>query len=127
MAAPLKSLAAFLLLLLLCMVSGGRGCTYSGIQIGTERTGREIEGEVEWKVTVTNTCDCLQKHVTLSCKGFSPVKRAEPWLMLQRGDSCLLVKGEALPAKASAQFTYAGQPYIFRPIGSMVDPSCNKP
>ncbi|XP_010525672.1 PREDICTED: uncharacterized protein LOC104803439 [Tarenaya hassleriana] len=91
MAAPLKSLAAFLLLLLLCMVSGGRGCTYSGIQIGTERTGREIEGEVEWKVTVTNT------------------------------------KGDALPAKASAQFTYAGQPYIFRPIGSMVDPSCNKP
>ncbi|EOA18731.1 hypothetical protein CARUB_v10007313mg [Capsella rubella] len=119
------ALRYYIVVLLLSMVSQGLcHCNFSKIQIGTVRTGREIAGQPEWEVTVINTCNCLQKHVTLSCGGFAPVKRVEPWLLLPQGRTCLMIKGEALPAGASAKFSYAGEPYIFRPIGSSVDRSC---
>ncbi|EFH43523.1 hypothetical protein ARALYDRAFT_353622 [Arabidopsis lyrata subsp. lyrata] len=119
------ALKYFVVIFLFSMVSQGMcRCTFGDIQIGAVRTGREIAGQPEWKVTVINTCKCLQKHVTLSCGGFAPVKRVEPWLLLPQGNTCLLIKGEALPAGADAEFSYAGEPYIFRPIGSTVDPSC---
>ncbi|ESQ34394.1 hypothetical protein EUTSA_v10009797mg [Eutrema salsugineum] len=121
----LKYFVVFLLLLSV-FNQGMCRCTFGEIQIGTVRTGREIGGQPEWKVAVINTCTCLQKHVTLSCRGFSPVKPVEPWLLLPQGNTCLLIKGGALPAGATAHFTYAGQPYIFRPVGSTVDPSCNQ-
>lgn len=120
------ALKYFVFSLFLCMVTQGLcRCSFGEIQIGTVRTWREIAGQPEWRVTVINTCTCLQKHVTLSCKGFSPVKPVQPWLLLPQGNTCLLIKGDALPAGATAQFTYAGEPYIFRPVGSTVDPSCN--
>ncbi|KAG7545406.1 hypothetical protein ISN44_As12g008730 [Arabidopsis suecica] len=107
------------------MVSQGLcRCTFGKIQIGAVRTGREIAGQPEWKVKVINTCNCFQKHVTLSCGGFAPAKPVKPWLLQPQGNTCLLIKGASLPAGATAQFTYAGQPYIFRPVGSKVDPSC---
>ncbi|XP_010436298.1 PREDICTED: uncharacterized protein LOC104720021 [Camelina sativa] len=119
------ALKYFVVFLLLSMVSQGLcRCSYKKLQIGTVRTGREIAGQPEWTVSVINTCNCLQKHVTLTCAGFAPVKLVEPWLLLSHGLTCLLIKGEALPAGASAQFSYAGEPYIFRPVGSAVDPSC---
>ncbi|KAL1210376.1 hypothetical protein V5N11_006707 [Cardamine amara subsp. amara] len=119
------ALKYFILFLVLSMVSQGMcRCTFGDIQIRTVRTGREIAGQPEWKVTVTNTCKCLQKHVTLSCGGFAPVKPVKPWLLQPQGNTCLLIKGAALPAGATANFIYAGQPYIFRPVVSTVDPSC---
>ncbi|ESQ53968.1 hypothetical protein EUTSA_v10026845mg [Eutrema salsugineum] len=119
------ALKYFVVFLLLSMVTQGMcRCTFGDIQIGTVRTGREIAGQSEWKVTVINTCTCLQSQVTLSCQGFAPVKPVEPWLLHPQGNTCLLINGAALPAGATAQFTYAGQPYIFRPASSTVDPSC---
>ncbi|XP_010432773.1 PREDICTED: uncharacterized protein LOC104716977 [Camelina sativa] len=115
----------FVVFLVLSMFSQGLcRCTFGMLRIGTVRTGREIAGQPEWKVTVTNTCTCLQKHVTLSCGGFAPAKPVKPWLLKPQGNTCLLIKGADLPASATAQFAYAGQPYIFRPVGSTVDPSC---
>ncbi|XP_010437955.1 PREDICTED: uncharacterized protein LOC104721624 [Camelina sativa] len=115
----------FVVFLVLSMFSQGLcRCTFGLIRIGTVRTGREIAGQPEWKVTVTNTCNCLQKQVTLSCEGFAPAKPVKPWLLKPQGNTCLLIIGAALPAGATAQFAYAGQPYIFRPVGSTVDPSC---
>ncbi|CAN8326899.1 unnamed protein product [Cochlearia groenlandica] len=125
MAFALKYFVVFLLLL--SMVTQGLcGCTFDDIQIGTVRTGREIAGQIEWKVTVVNTCaTCLQSHVTLTCQGFAPLKPVEPRLLQQpQGNTCLLINGADLPAGATAEFTYAGEPYIFRPAGSTVDPSC---
>ncbi|AEE86004.1 hypothetical protein AtNW77_Chr4g0310691 [Arabidopsis thaliana] len=119
------ALKCFVVVLLLSMVSHGLClCTFGKIQIGAVRTGREIGGQPEWKVTVINTCNCFQKHVTLSCGGFAPAKPVKPLLLQPQGNTCLMIKGAALPAGATAQFTYAGQPYIFRPVGSKVDPSC---
>ncbi|VVB10725.1 unnamed protein product [Arabis nemorensis] len=110
------ALKYIIVFLLLSMVTKGLcHCTFGEILIGTERTGREIVGQPEWKVTVINTCGCLQKYVTLSCRGFAPVKLVEPWLLLSQRNTCLLIKREALPAGATAQFTNAGEPYIFRP------------
>ncbi|CAA7048112.1 unnamed protein product [Microthlaspi erraticum] len=120
------ALKYFVIFLLLSMVTQGLcGCTFDEIEIGTERTGKEISGQTEWKVTVINTCTCPQKNVTLSCSGFSPVNPVDSGLLLPQGNTCLLIKGEALSAGGTAEFAYAGEPYIFKPVSSTVDPSCN--
>ncbi|CAN8273271.1 unnamed protein product [Cochlearia groenlandica] len=121
------ALKYFIVFLFLSIITQGLcRCTFDQIEIGTVRTGRVIAGQQEWHVTVYNTCDCLQKHVTLSCQGFAPVKPVKPWVLLlsRGGKTCLLIKGEALPAGSTAQFTYVGEPYFFKAIGSSVDPSC---
>lgn len=96
------------------------GCSFANIQIGGARTGRVISGEPEWKISVINTCSQPQLHVTLSCGGFAPVKPVEPWLLLPRGNTCLLINGNAIAAGGTAQFTYAGEPYFFKPVSSRV-------
>ncbi|KAG2249774.1 hypothetical protein Bca52824_089402 [Brassica carinata] len=93
-------------------------CAFSDLQIGAVRTGRQVAGQPEWKVTVVNTCNCPQKQVTLSCGGFAPVNPVKPWLLRPQGRTCLLINGEVMPAGATAEFAYAGQPYIFRPVSS---------
>lgn len=99
-------------------------CTVSDLQIGAVRTGRQIAGQPEWKVTVVNTCNCPQKQVILSCGGFAPVNPVKPWLLRPQGNTCLLINGEVLLAGATAEFAYAGQPYIFRSARSRVKLSC---
>ncbi|KAL0739318.1 hypothetical protein Bca4012_015528 [Brassica carinata] len=96
------------------------GCSFANIQIGGARTGREISGKPEWKISVINTCSQPQLHVILSCGGFAPVKPVEPWLLLPIGNTCLLINGNAIPAGGTALFTYAGEPYFFKPVSSRV-------
>ncbi|KAF8058139.1 hypothetical protein N665_1250s0002 [Sinapis alba] len=115
------ALRYFVVFLLLSMVTQGLcGCSFANIQIRGERTGREIYGKTEWKISVINTCSQPQLHVTLSCGGFAPVKPVEPWLLLPRGNTCLLINGNAIPAGGTVQFTYGGEPYFFRPVSSRV-------
>ncbi|XP_009130110.2 uncharacterized protein LOC103854892 [Brassica rapa] len=119
------ALKYFLMFLLLSMVTQGQcRCAFSDLQIGAVRTGRQVAGQPEWKVTVVNTCNCPQKQVTLSCGGFAPVNPVKPWLLRPQGRTCLLINGEVMPAGATAEFAYAGQPYIFRPVSSRVKISC---
>ncbi|KAJ0251862.1 Uncharacterized protein HA466_0127580 [Hirschfeldia incana] len=119
------ALKYFVMLLLLSMVTQGQcRCRATDLQIGAVRTGRQIAGQPEWKVTVVNTCNCPQKEVFLTCAGFAPVKPVKPWLFRPQGNACLLINGEVLPAGAKAEFGYAGQPYIFRPVRSRVRRSC---
>ncbi|CAH2077285.1 unnamed protein product [Thlaspi arvense] len=120
------ALKYFVVFLLLSMFTQGLcGCSFGDIQIGTVRTGREFSGQPEWRVTVINTCNGPQKDVTLSCRGFAPLHPVQPQLLLPQGNTCLLIQGKALPAGGSAQFTYAGEPYIFRPVGSTVGSRSN--
>ncbi|XP_018479048.1 uncharacterized protein LOC108849949 [Raphanus sativus] len=114
----LKYLVIFLLL---SMVTQGLcGCSFANIQIGGARTGRVISGEPEWKISVINTCSQPQSIVILSCGGFAPVKPVDPSLLVPKKNTCLLINGNAIPAGGTVQFTYAGEPYFFKPISSRV-------
>lgn len=99
-------------------------CRATNLQIGGVRTGREVAGQPEWKITVVNTCNCPQKQVLLTCRGFAPVNPVKPWLLRPQGNACLLINGEVLPAGATAEFAYVGQIYVFRPVSSMIRRSC---
>ncbi|KAA8525509.1 hypothetical protein F0562_007364 [Nyssa sinensis] len=81
-------------------------CVSNKIGIGTVSTGRQIQGKHEWKVTVTNNCDCPQAPIYLNCKGFQPVKEVEPPILEKRGDQCLLINGRPLGPFASISFSY---------------------
>ncbi|XP_048601201.1 uncharacterized protein LOC125580574 [Brassica napus] len=115
----------FVMFLLLSIVTQGHcRCRSTDLQIGGVRTGRYIAAQPEWKVTVVNTCNCPQKQVILTCEGFAPVNPVKPWLLRPQGKACLLINGEVMPAGATVEFAYAGEPYIFRPVSSRVKISC---
>ncbi|PPD84355.1 hypothetical protein GOBAR_DD18721 [Gossypium barbadense] len=42
-------------------------CSLNDIIVGTVRTGVEVQGMAEWKVTIINNCKCAQHKLTLSC------------------------------------------------------------
>lgn len=90
------------------------------INILTARSGREIKGQPEWDVTVTNNCPCTQKLIKLTCQGFQTVEPVSPAILSKDGDTCLLINGKELPAGSSVYFSYAWDPpIIFWPKDSV--------
>ncbi|KAG2318749.1 hypothetical protein Bca52824_011962 [Brassica carinata] len=68
-------------------------CTFHEIQIGSVRTRREFAGQPLWKVTMTNTCTCSQKHVTLSCIGFNfSCETCQAMVLHPERNTCILKK-----------------------------------
>ncbi|KAA8525507.1 hypothetical protein F0562_007362 [Nyssa sinensis] len=98
----------FVVVILLNLVTQGLSrCLFNRIGIGTVSTGREIQGKREWKVTVTNNCECPQAPIYLNCRGFQTVEKVEPPILEKRGDQCLLINGRPLGPFASISFSYA--------------------
>ncbi|KAK8523453.1 hypothetical protein V6N13_113399 [Hibiscus sabdariffa] len=114
----------FVAVLVLCLVSQGFClCSLNDIVVGTVRTGKEIQGKAEWKVTITNNCKCSQHALKLACKGFQSVEAVDPSIFEKQGDNCLVIQGNALKGFASASFSYAWDPPFFMfPSSSVVDP-----
>ncbi|KAF4373111.1 hypothetical protein CsatB_008450 [Cannabis sativa] len=103
-------------------------CSLDNINIGTVRSGREINGKAEWNVTVINTCEnCGQSEIKLGCEGFQTAKPVDPATFLDQGHGqCLLINGSILNPKATVRFSYAWDPpFLFFPLHSRIPTSCN--
>ncbi|KAL0016433.1 hypothetical protein SO802_003502 [Lithocarpus litseifolius] len=113
---------SFILILFLSLVSKGFcACSLDNININTIRSGREIQGKPEWNVTVINNCNCPQKLIKLTCKGFQTLENVDPSILSKVGDKCLLIGGNQLGGSASVKFSYAWDPaYIFWPSESTI-------
>lgn len=90
--------------------SAGGNCSLDTINIGTQRSGREIGGQPEWNVQVINNCDCPQKQIVLSCPGFQTTEPVVPSILSKQGDTCLLINGSTVQPRASVSFSYAWDP-----------------
>ncbi|KAI4346319.1 hypothetical protein L6164_007228 [Bauhinia variegata] len=96
-------------------------CSLSKINIGTERSGREIQGKPEWNVTVINNCSCAQSQIQLSCKGFQTAEAIDPSVLSMEGDTCTLIDGNPLQPLASVHFSYAWDPpFLLLPVHSVI-------
>ncbi|KAE9617540.1 hypothetical protein Lal_00035176 [Lupinus albus] len=96
-------------------------CTINNIQIGTQRSGREIKRKPEWNVSVINNCACPQSQIKLLCKGFQTEEPVDPNILSKDGDNCLLINGNTLQAFNTVKFSYAWDPpFLFWPKYSLV-------
>ncbi|GMN45470.1 hypothetical protein TIFTF001_014659 [Ficus carica] len=101
----------------------GNNCSINDINIGTVRSGREIEGKPEWNVTVINNCGCSQKSIKLGCKGFQTAEPVDPLILLKskEGETCLLINGSSLVGFQSVRFSYAWDPpFLLLPLDSSI-------
>ncbi|XP_039063093.1 uncharacterized protein LOC120207740 [Hibiscus syriacus] len=115
MASSTEALVAVLIL-------GFSLCSLNDIIVGTVRTGNEIQGMAEWKVTITNNCKCSQHDLKLTCKDFQSVETVDPSIFVQQGDDCLVIQGNTLNGFTSVSFLYAWDPPFFMfPSSSVVD------
>ena len=97
----------------------------NNITIGTTRSGREINGMPEWNVVVTNDCNCVQSHLTLSCVGFKTLEPVDPSILKVGDGDCLLINGNPLPGFGTVKFSYVWYPpFIMWPKRSTIG-SCN--
>ncbi|KAG4982914.1 hypothetical protein AAZX31_10G108200 [Glycine max] len=98
-------------------------CSLNNINIGTSRTGREIQGQPEWNVTVINNCNCEQSQIKLSCKGFQSAESVDPSILSMEGDSCLLINGNPMKGSDTVNFSYAWDPpFLLLPTSSVLGP-----
>ncbi|XP_061343769.1 protein TAPETUM DETERMINANT 1 [Gastrolobium bilobum] len=119
MATTFKSLVSILFLTLI--IKGSDNCSLNNINIGTTRSGRQIQGMPEWNVTVINNCSCEQSQIRLACKGFQTTEGVNPSILSMKGDSCLLINGNPLQAFATVSFSYAWDPpFLLLPTNSVL-------
>ncbi|KAI4351416.1 hypothetical protein L6164_005785 [Bauhinia variegata] len=119
----IKSLIANLFLsLIIIQVSGCcHDCSFSKIIVGTERSGRNVEGIPEWNVSLINNCTCVQSQIKLACKGFQTLEPVDPSILSVEGDNCNLINGNPLQPFASVHFSYAWDPpFLLLPIHSVI-------
>ncbi|KAI9124498.1 hypothetical protein K1719_004420 [Acacia pycnantha] len=108
------------------IIHGSSECSLNNINIGTVRSGREVEGKPEWKVTVVNNCSCSQSQIQLSCKGFQSSESVDPSVFAKKGDSCSLINGHPLKGFSSVSFSYAWDPpFLLLPSSSIVGNDCS--
>ncbi|CAI0376942.1 unnamed protein product, partial [Linum tenue] len=90
------------------VVAGLCICDLNGVTIGTTRSGKTREGELQWDVEVINNCACPISNLVVSCKGFASSLKVNPALFRQEGgDKCVVNGGNAIAPKASIRFSYA--------------------
>lgn len=116
-------IVAAILILFLSFINKGSAtgnCSLDTINIGTQRSGREIGGLPEWNVQVINNCACLQKQIVLSCPGFQTVEPVDPSILTKQGDACLLINGGIVLSGSAVSFSYAWDPpFIMFPRSSV--------
>ncbi|RDX88259.1 hypothetical protein CR513_30171, partial [Mucuna pruriens] len=124
MATTIKYLSSILFLTLI--IKGSCDCSLNNINIGTTRSGREIQGKPEWNVTVINNCNCEQSQIKLSCKGFQSAESIDPSILSIDGDSCLLINGNPLKGSDAVNFSYAWDPpFLLLPASSVISGPCS--
>ncbi|KAL6653911.1 hypothetical protein ACP70R_007376 [Stipagrostis hirtigluma subsp. patula] len=120
---------ATVLLALAVLVAGGHartaaaqtwaaGCNLSDIHVSTERTGKAVAGQPEFRVTIENRCRCPQNGVRVRCAAGLP--SAEPVdeskIRVEDGGVCLVNDGMMVSRGKPVVFAYAWKtPQEFKP------------
>ncbi|XP_065045917.1 uncharacterized protein LOC135677483 [Musa acuminata AAA Group] len=91
-------------------VNAGRGqpCSTSDINVEQSKTGVTVEGQAEYEVTVSNTCDCPQSNVMILCYGLRSVVAVSP-RAIKPVDAklCVVAEGRPLSEGTPVKFKYA--------------------
>lgn len=96
------------------------------LQIAQTKFGPPIQGKPQWRVSITNNCNCVQSQILLSCKGFQTALSIDPLILKIQGDTCLLYNGHVLAYNNTDAFSYAWDTaYPFAPVSSISSPPCN--
>lgn len=84
-------------------------------------TGNTVEGKREWKVMVSNNCECTQMDVKLDCNGFETSKAIDPSILSQSGVVCVFNDGQPIAPESQLNFTYAWDTsFPFTPVSSQI-------
>ncbi|KAK1323974.1 hypothetical protein QJS10_CPA02g00833 [Acorus calamus] len=83
-------------------------CEPSDIVVSQLRTGRLVQGQAEYVVSVTNQCVCAQSNVVLRCDGLNSVEAVDPKIIRPLdGHDCIVNDGGAIAPRATVSFNYA--------------------
>ncbi|KAJ1275533.1 hypothetical protein BS78_05G143200 [Paspalum vaginatum] len=101
--------------LICCLVSTGNaqhghngGCHPSDIKISLKQTGKLVEGQSEYLVTIDNQCSCPQASVYVRCLGLPSVEPVDgSRIRAVDGQLCLVAGGGQIVRGSPVTFTYA--------------------
>ncbi|KAK1281610.1 hypothetical protein QJS10_CPB22g00525 [Acorus calamus] len=126
MATHLKLFSSFLLLLLLSQkgwsARTGR-CGPADIVVKQTKTGKIVEGQAEYAVTVSNRCGwCAQSMVLVKCFGLNTVKVVDPRVLRPvDSENCVVNDGRPITRGSPVVFKYAWMtPSDFKVVKSML-------
>ncbi|KAJ0972548.1 hypothetical protein J5N97_020507 [Dioscorea zingiberensis] len=88
----------------------GQKCTGSDIVVKLEKTGRVVEGDSEYEVTVSNNCNnCTALNVHLQCFGLSSVEPVDQKAIqpVAGTNRCIVNEGKPIPPDSPVKFKYA--------------------
>ncbi|KAK1274987.1 hypothetical protein QJS04_geneDACA009927 [Acorus gramineus] len=96
------------LLINLGLLAAEAACGPSDITVLQSRTGRLIQGQAEYAVSVTNECVCTQSNVVLRCDGLNSVEAVDPKIIRPLdGQDCIVKDGGDISPRATVSFNYA--------------------
>uniref|UniRef100_A0ACD5ZW86 Uncharacterized protein n=1 Tax=Avena sativa TaxID=4498 RepID=A0ACD5ZW86_AVESA len=114
--------------LLICHLHIGdaKTCKLSDIQISAAKTGKLVEGQSEYKVTIDNRCSCPQAGVKLRCLNFPSVEPVDGSKIRRVGSQlCLVANGGPITPGSPVTFTYAWKtPQEFTVVSA--NPRCTR-
>ncbi|GJN04411.1 hypothetical protein PR202_ga21958 [Eleusine coracana subsp. coracana] len=87
---------------------GGDECKLSDITVSLVKTGRVIEGQPQYKVTIANKCICPQFDIRLRCHGLPSVETVDKSkIVAVDREICLVAAGTLVFHDTPVVFTYA--------------------
>ncbi|CAO2148956.1 unnamed protein product [Urochloa humidicola] len=99
----------------------GDACLLSDIHVSTAKTGKVVGGQPEYRVTIENTCECVQWTVCVACNGLNSTEPVDRAKIFYRDDgTCIVNAGNPISSGSPVVFTYAwSQPQAFTPTFAM--------
>ncbi|XP_004301841.1 PREDICTED: uncharacterized protein LOC101293891 [Fragaria vesca subsp. vesca] len=70
--------------------SDSQPCTVDNLKITQSKTGKSVQGQPEWNVTITNDCICDQVNIEINSPGFQSVENIDPSILGKSGDNYLV-------------------------------------
>lgn len=102
-------------------------CHLSDISVSTVKTGKEVEGQPQYQVTIDNRCNCPQFDIHVRCLGLpsvEPVDRTK--ITVVDSELCLVAGGTLVFHETPILFTYAWKtPQSFTVVSAT--PKCSLP
>ncbi|XP_062224575.1 TPD1 protein homolog 1-like [Phragmites australis] len=86
------------------------GCQLSDIVITQKNTGKVVEGQAQYRVTIENKCSCSQANVKVRCFGVhsvEPVDKSK--IRPMDSELCIIVDGKPITKGSPVTFTYAAK------------------
>ncbi|KAL8498751.1 hypothetical protein ACS0TY_021903 [Phlomoides rotata] len=94
-------------LVLLCFVTNGISTQCSLSTLTINQTLIQQNPLPEWRVNITNTCDCTVYQLKFACPNFDPRDKFDPSILSKIDkDLCLINNGSPIFAREFFNFTY---------------------